>query len=282
MNFIRKACTVFSLVLASLPFVGFTQYQHNVNEPFLSNLSNAQRYEIGGGLVMSSGNFTGNVRVLGPNNYYKGDSTLTRPLSGMGFGGSIGVALPFKGTGHISCWAATIQLMANMTTWSDLNQTMSTDGSFSPAATSLNGSTMQVALPLGIDYKIGNDALVLTRRLLFNTALGAGVMPQINMTTLEGIDGFKAQFGYGFTPYAKVDLGFLAGICWKVRLMYTAGNVNLLDVNRRQFTLNDGPFDIRNKSQIMASLIIMPFSGRWSEVGWYNTYDTYNHHDRFN
>lgn len=280
MNLLKIACTISFVVAACIPFTGNAQYQHRV-APFFSNFRNIQRYEIGGGLVMGSGDLTSVTTVYGPNNYYKGDSTITRGVTSQGFGGSLGLALPFKGTGHISCWAVTLHLMGNMNVWSDLNKTLSTNGSYTAESVSLNATTMQFALPIGIDYKIGNDA-ILTQRLPFTAALGVGIMPQFTMTTIDQESSFTSQYGGGFTPYAKVDLGFLAGICWKVRLSYSMGKINLLDVNHRIAGVNDGPVTLSQKSQFMASLILMPFSFKWPEYDWYNTYDTYNQHDRFN
>jgi hypothetical protein len=280
MNLIRKACVVFALLIALLPSLSFAQYQHTV-DPFWRNLKNPKRYELGGSIIMPSSTFTGVVRVNGPGGSYKGDTTASRALPGSGIGVLIGLNLPFKATGHISCWAVAAQLMANMYTWSDLNQTLGADGSYKAHSTPLNGSTTQAALPIGIDYKIGNDA-ILTKRLPFGASFGVGVMPQLTMTTLEGISGFTAQYGYGCTPYAKFDVSVFTGLCWKLRFMYSMGNINLIDVNHKIANLNDGPFTISQGSQFMASFVIMPFSGGWREYAWYNTHDTYNQHDKFN
>lgn len=281
MNLTRKAYFIVAFFTTIISSQSFAQYKHQI-DPFWSNFGNGgRRYEIGGGLVMASGVTTGVTTVLGAGNYYRGDSTITRNISGQGFGGSIGLNLPFRATGHISCWAATIQLMGNMVTWTQLNQTMSTSGTFSDASKKLEASMLQVGLPIGIDYKIGHDA-ILTKRLPFGASMGAGIFPQFNMTNLPAISGYTAQQGYSIWPYAKVDLSAFTGFCWKIRIMYTMGNVNLLDVNRKLPGYNDGPFNIASNSQLMASLIIMPFSGKWREFAWYNTYDTYNTHDRFN
>ena len=280
MHLIRKACIAFALAVALIPNRLSAQYQHQI-DPFWSNLRNTGRYEIGGGLVMPSGNFTGVVTVLGSNNYYRGDSTAKRAIKGSGFGGSIGLCLPFRATGHISCWAITASLMGNMILWPSLNQTMSTGGTYTDRTTKLDASTIQIALPLGVDYKVGNDA-ILTKRLPFGVSIGAGIFPQLTMTTLSGVSGYKAQWGNGILPYAKLDISIFTGFCWKLRFMYTGGNVNLLDQNASLPAYNQGPFTISSSGQFMASLIIMPFSGKWREFAWYNTYDTYNQHDRFN
>lgn len=280
MNLLSKAGAICALLVASMPLAGNAQYQHTV-DPFLSNFGNAKRWEIGGGTSMPAGSFTGVVHVMGQNGAYKGDTTATRDLSGTGISGCVGLTLPFKATGHISCWAATLHLMGSMYTWGDLNQTVGLDGSYSPKTPTLSASTMQISLPIGIDYKIGNDA-ILTKRLPFGASVGAGLMPLFTMTTLPDISAFKAQYGCGVNPYAKLDLSIFAGICWKLRIMYNVGQVNLLDVNSQLGSYNDGPFKISSSSALSFSLIFMPFSGGWKEFAWYNTYDTYNTHDRLN
>jgi hypothetical protein len=171
--------------------------------------------------------------------------------------------------------------MGNMLTWTNLNQTLTSSGTYVDQPKSLDATTLQIALPIGIDYKVGNDA-ILTKRLPLGVAFGAGIFPQLTMTTLPDVTNFTSQYGYGITPYAKFDVSVFTGFCWKLRFMYTMGKINLLDVNHRIPGVTDGPFDISSRGQFMASLIIMPFSVKWSEYAWYNTYDTYNQHDRFN
>lgn len=280
MNFTRRACLITAFALAFLPELSFGQYEHTV-APFWSNLRNPRRYEIGGGITNLSGKFTGVVTILGAGGEFRGDSTASRKMSGSGNGGFIGLNLPFKATGHISCWAVAVQLGVNSYKWADMNQTMSSGGGYSAASKPLSASTMQVVLPIGIDYKIGNDA-ILTKRLPFGVSLGAGLIPQIMTTTLPEISGFKSQWGYSCLPYAKFDLSMFTGFCWKIRVTYSMGNINLLDVNHKLDGFNDGPITLSSSSQLTAGIVIMPFSGGWREWAWYNTHDTYNLHDKFN
>lgn len=281
MNFIRKIPFLLALAL-SVPVVGFSQYSFKV-DPLLSYFHDAGRYELGGGIINPTAEFTGVVHVLDANKNYKGDSTAKRTITASGYGAQIGLNLPFKATGHISCWALALQLQVNQYIWQDLNQTMTTTGQYKAGSTSLNSSTMQIALPIGIDYKVGNDAIK-SKRLAFGASMGAGVIPQFNNTALEGVSSsaYNNTYGWGVTPYAKFDWSIFAGLCWKLRFMYTMGRVNIQDVNAKVLPLNDGPFTLSTKSAFMASLIIMPFSGGWEESAWYNTYDTYNNFDRFN
>lgn len=280
MSFMRKACFFAVTALAILPELSFAQYQHTV-DPFWSSLGNPRRYEIGGGLTMPAGTFTGVVTIQGAGGEFKGDSTASRAIPANGFGGLIGVNMPFKATGHISCWAVAAQLGVNMYTWADLNQTMTIAGDYKTSKKPLSASTMQIILPVGIDYKVGNDA-ILTKRLPLGVSFGVGVVPQIMQTKLNEVSAFKPQWGYSCLPYAKFDVSVFTGFCWKIRLMYSMGQINLLDVNHKIDGYNDGMLTLSSKSQLMASFIIMPFSGGWREWAWYNTHDTYNLHDKFN
>jgi hypothetical protein len=281
MSFIKKPLTSIVLGMALISGSASAQYKHTV-DPFFSSLSNKLRWEIGGNGILATGEFTGVVRVA-DGGIYRGDSTATRTMSAdPGFGVTLGLSMPFKGTGHISNWAAHIELQVNQYMWKNLNQTMTSGGKYVNGTTPVNATTMQYALPIGVEWKVGTDA-ILSKRLNFGATLGAGVIPQYNVTNLEGLSNIDPGHGWGFRPYAKAEIAIFTGFCWKLRGMYSPGNVNLLDVNRKLTnSLSDGPFTIRNTGNVILSLIIMPWSVRWQEYDWWNTYDTYNQHDRFN
>ena len=281
MNFIKKPLVLFAFSLLICTVRSNAQYMFDVN-PFFSYFKDPGRYEIGGNFILPTAQFAGVSRVLGGANNFLGDSTKSRALTGQGYGGFIGLSLPFKATGHISCWAAHIELQVNQYTWSNLNQTYSFDGnSYTNVKPALNASTLQVALPLGAEWKVGCDA-ILTKRLNFASTLGAGVIPQYNMTSLENVTGVNSWSSFGFTPYVKAEGSVFLGLLVKVRVMYTIGDVRLLEVNKAIPNVTDGPFRITSNSDLILSFIIMPFSGGWSETSWWNTHDTYNKHDRLN
>jgi len=287
MNVFTKSVIYIAVALLVIPKDVFGQYEFPMH-PFLSYFKDIQRYEISFNYTMPSGYYDGVSQVTSNgytsynNNIYNGDTTARRTISTTGFGGAIGLSLPFKATGHISCWAAAIQLAVNMHTWTNLNSYYGTDGSINaPTGTSLNANTMQVSLPIGIDWKVGNDAIK-SQRLAFGASFGAGFIPQINVTSLSGVSGFETMYGYGFTPYAKVEGAFRLGWDVKIRVMYTLGDISLLTVNREIPGVTDGPFQIVSTNCLTLSLVLMPFSGGWKETDWWNTHDTYNQHDRFN
>jgi hypothetical protein len=281
MRVVKQALGILAFVLALMPGRGMAQYVHEV-DPMGFSFRNQMRYEIGGGIIMPMGEFHGVARAVNPNGGYIGDTTLSRTLDGaMGINFTLGLSIPFKGTGHISCWALKVELMLNQYMWNDLNKQYK-DGSFYAASTPLNATTQNIMMPLGIEYKVGNDA-ILSKRLYFGASFGAGLIPQYNRTFLEGVTNINPQGAWGLTPYGKFEFSTFAGLCWKFRFMYTIGDVNLIDVNHQVARhIDDAAFAIKSKSNFIASLIIMPFSYQWQETDWWNTYDTYNQQDRFN
>jgi hypothetical protein len=279
MNLFKKPIIGLACALLAMPMSGFAQYQFEV-DPFFSYFNDLQRYEIAFTGVLPSAQFQG-VTPAYAGNTYIGDTTAKRPTPGIGYGGSIGLSIPFKATGHISCWAMDIHILANMYTWTDLNKTYSIDGSYHSITPSLDGTTLQIGLPIGIEWKAGNDAIK-TKRLPFGTSLGVGVMPSYNMTNISKLDSANSHGAFAFNPYVKGEISLFLGIDFKLRVMYTLGDVTLIDVNKAPNYRIDGPFKVTSGNNLMVSLVIMPFSVRWNEHSWYTTHDTYNMHDRFN
>jgi hypothetical protein len=276
----RKPLLIVALFALLAPGRSFGQYLFQV-EPFFNYFSDAGRYELCGNLVLPQARYDGVIPVYNGNTF-KGDSTMRRTIDGaMGYGASIGLSIPIKATGHISCWAAHVELMGNFYSWQDLNQKMGVDGTFSSSSTALTATTIQIGLPLGVEWKAGCDA-ILSQRLNFGTSLGAGFIPQVNMTSLDNVSNIDSRLAFGFRPYLKAEGAVFIGMCVKLRAMYSAGDIMLIDANKAIPTMTDGPFRVMSNGAFMLSLIIMPFSGHWGEYSWWNTYDTYNQHDRLN
>jgi len=269
------------LLLLACPFVGSAQYKFPI-EPFFSYFKHADRYEIGVNYVMPTGTFDGVTPVLGYNNYYLGDTTIRRSLkANPGYGASVGIAVPFAATGHIALFAVSIHAMFNQYSFDQVNSYMSVeDGSFKKSPANMTSTTSQIALPIGIDWKIGSDAIC-SKRLFFSAALGAGVMPQVNLTSVSASGG-PTGTTFNATPYFKAEGAVYVGINVRIRAMYYPGNVRLIDNPGAIPGYSDGPFRLTNNGNFMVSLILQPFSKRWSESSWYNDYDSYNWNEHLN
>ena len=251
-------------------------------KPFFSYFGDLRRYELGGNYAAANGVFNGVIPVYGYNNKYLGDSTMKRSLkSSPGFGASLGLAIPIISTGHISLIAVSIHAMYNQYNWNDVNQGMNVDGSFKDAPKVLNAVTQQIALPFGLDWKVGCDAIC-TKRLILGADVGVGAVPHLNLSSIPALSDVNAQQSFGLNPYVKGEVAFFLGMCVRVRAMYTMGNVELLNIKSQIPGYTDGPFRITNNSNMMVSFIIMPFSGKWHESAWYNDYDSYNWNEHLN
>jgi len=286
MNFIKKPVILIALVMLGSSMTGRAQYQFQL-DPFFSYFRDLGRYEIGVHYVLSAGEFAGTVPV-GTYGSGQGDVDVIHPLTSGNLGGYIGTSIPFKATGHISLWAMDIGLNLNMPTWSGLN--MASD--FTAPSPMLTASTMQIGLPIGVEWEIGCHAIESKRifeiagldrtHKIYGASLGAGFIPQVSMTTLANAPDVKTGYGYNCAPYVKAELVENHLFCTKLRIMYTIGDVNLLEVNHALPGKTDGPFKITSQSNLYLSLVIMPFTFRWKETSWWNIHDTYNHFDRLN
>lgn len=285
MKLFKSLKTCLTVALLSMPLFSLAQYKFPIHR-FSSYLRDLSRYEIGVNGVMTNGTFDGVTRITGYNNFYIADSTLKRNLkANLGYGVTLGVNVPFAASGHISVWAFSFNAIANMYSWSALNQTKSIEGTYTtPTINELKANSLQFALPVGIDYKIGCDA-VNSQRLVFGATLGAGAMPHINITSLAPSsvsDIEQPQQNIGLNPYVKAEGSVYLRMCIKVRVLYTMGNVELMNTHNAIPGYTDGPFKMYNRSSLMLSLIVLPFSGRWGEYNWTNTYDSYNWNERLN
>ena len=276
MNFIKKPVLLIALVLLGSSMTGRAQYLYQL-DPFFSYFRDMGRYEIGIHYqVISSGEFAGTVPI-GPYGSGQGDVDVTHAIALPNLGGYIGTSIPFKATGHISLWAFDIGLNLNMPTWPGLN--MQSD--YTAPTPLLTASTMQIGLPVGVEWKVGCDAIE-SRRLGLGASFGAGFIPQVSITSLANDPLQHTGYAFNCAPYLKAEVAENFLICTKFRFMYTIGDVNLLEVNHAIPGKTDGPFKIISQSNFYLSWIIMPFSGRWRETRWWNTHDTYNQHDRLN
>ena len=280
-----KVC--FAVFLVSTPLFSLAQYKFEV-KPFFSYFRDLRRWEIGATYMATNGTFNGVIPEYGYNNKYISDLTVKRGISSdPGYGGTVGLTIPFAATGHISCWAMSIHAIFNYYTWSNLNVSYNLDGSYKNMPSAMNATTMQMGIPIGIDWKVGCDAFN-TKRLRFGLDLGAGVMPHLNYSSIDtATKSFAPQQSGGLFPYVNADFSFAAGFCAKIRVLYTMGNVELINSSNTLGTaglppFTDGPFKLTANNHLMVSLIIMPFSKRWRESSWATDYDSYNWNERLN
>jgi len=267
MIFLKNPIRFFLLVFMLTPILSFGQF--------------FQRFEIGYNYISTTGTYNGVSQVLDGGGNFAGDTTLKRSVSGVGFGVDIGSTIPLKKIGHIKMLGLTIHLVVNEFVWGNLNENYSLAGTYTNSSSNMNGLTEQIALPIGLDYKIGPDA-ILSKRLHIGASFGIGVMPSVNETVMVDPANLNGGGGlaFGINPYAKAELAFFGGICFKLRGEFAFGNIPFIDQQKNLAGLTDGPFKVTGTSNLMLSFIIMPFSMTWGERSWASTYDTYNSYEK--
>lgn len=252
----------------------------------MSNYSNAQfrlpgiiqRYQMGYSYPMAWAEYKRTDRVTTADGS-KFDSTITsKTHSKFSFGGLVGTTIPVKRLGEKSMFAISIDMLYNGYLWDyrapmfsgfDFDDNGEITGYQYSSNYYFDGMTVHMALPVGGDFKFGCDALA-DKSIRFCGTIGAGAYPSISAT----VDASDAGFGFGVNPYAKAEFGIMAGICFKIRAMYTFGNIPFYTEGNSlsSFTGMDSKSSLTGKQSLSLSLIFMPFSWSWKESGWWNSY----------
>jgi hypothetical protein len=240
---IKKTLLVSSLALVSLPVVSSAKI------PGL-----LQRFQLGYTFVMN----TAELKNTTPDTSYS-----TSFNTSAAFGVTAGTYIPLKRLGRASSLALGIDYMYNMMTWKSKIPGFGGEIDFS-------GATAQMALPIGLDFKFGADALTVKNHR-FCATLGAGAFPSYAVTVLDNSAGLTIDPAFSVAPYVKAEVGIFAGICMKVRAIYTIGNVTYMDYKVTESGANYST-KFSGTSNLAVSLLIMPFSFKWQNEEWWNTY----------
>lgn len=182
------------------------------------------------------------------------------------FGFTIGTYVPISRLGEKSILAFGVDYMYNMMLWDTKLKTYDYAGNYYDAP--FSGGTLQMALPVGLDFKFGADAMT-DKAIRFCATLGAGALPSYSLTALDQVNNIDGQFG--IAPYGKVELGIFAGICMKIRAVYSYGNLSYMDDTRHD-EFSKTRSQLIGKSNLTLSLLVMPFSWGWSRAEWWNTF----------
>ena len=197
---------------------------------------------------------------------YKGELKTTAAI-----GYNIGTYFPLKQLGRKSKLCLSTDFVYNIMTW---ESTKNPNGLGGLTGFDYSGFTAQMGLPIGLDVKIGTDAMT-DKAIRFCTTFGAGVHPSYSITALDYDISIDPKFNTN--PYVKAEVGIFAGICFKLRALYTFGNMTYIDYNERKtdeafLSLTENGSKLTSKSNLTLSLIVMPFSWGWPRSEWWNTY----------
>jgi hypothetical protein len=194
--------------------------------------------------------------------YHEGPS-----VSKGGLGINVGTYYRLLKIGKRTAVAFDMNYMFSWMKWKGIGTGFYTDKTWNEG-----GSTWQLQVPLGLELKFGSDAR-LEKNHRFCMSFGGGVMPLMSSSKLSDTVKRKGrEFNFGYQPYVKAELGIMMGICWKLRLMYSVGDIQLLTDygTDHKDPHSVSKFEMKGNSAITFSIVMMPFSHDWPDNGWWN------------
>lgn len=139
---------------------------------------------------------------------------------------------------------------------------------------SQSAQLMYMGLPISFEYKSGGEArLNKTQKSLFS--IGAGVNPSFYTGSIYGSTG-GGESAAGFVPFAKIELGYLAGVAFKLAATVNFATLNFEKYDRTIYftdasdyqTMTELHGEAQVKPTVVLSLAVMPFSWDWSDDRW--------------
>lgn len=238
-----------------------------------------QRLEIGYSYNMGFAEYESEDVIVDPITGAAYTKTNTIDVSSkFGWGGLIGTSFPIKQLGRKSMFAIGADFTYNAYVWDykvpyfsgyTFDSVGGVTGLAYTSTYGFDGASVQMGLPVSADFKFGCDAIA-DKTVRFCGTIGVGGYPSMSAT----VDASNAGFGFGVTPFVKAEFGMMAGLCFKLRAMYTMGNIPFYTEGNSIYSLTNfkSTSSLTGKSGISLSLIIMPFSWNWNTTGWWNTY----------
>ncbi len=127
---------------------------------------------------------------------------------------------------------------------------------------------LQFAVPLLLSYKWGGEA-VYDKSQPFSFTAGAGLYPAFVTTTLGSSGNTKGLFA----PVLKAEIGFFAGLQWKIKanyIAYTSGEVYKARVDDpgMEGAPQGSVYTVASSAPFNIGIAIMPFSIDWEKSRW--------------
>lgn len=231
------------------------------------------RFQIGYSFPFSTATFKQHSLIYddyGDNNI---DTTFSKDAKSKGgFGVTLGTYIPIVHLTDKSSLNLDIDFMYNLLVW-DANAInydgydATTNGYVYTTNYTITAATVQMGLPVGVSYKFGGESS-LDRGDKLSLSIGTGVYPSLNATVFEDYAGAK----FKLQPYLKAELGFFAGVNFKVRALYAFGKLEYINYNSGysgDTYAYDDAAALTGKSSFLLSVMVMPLSFGWSKSAWW-------------
>lgn len=230
------------------------------------NVTLFQRLELGGGLTFGKGSASSVERFYDQAHpgIISGTSN-TQTFAYRSACGWLNTYFPMTALSHNSILAVSTGLYFTNNSFQINNFSFNGQSS-----ATLDVKDMLVGLPIGVDFIFGGEA---TNNQSDKVSLRAGIgaMPFISLGSMS--DDISKYSRLGVRPYVKAELGFFAGIEWKIKTQVMVGSRNLYDIRMGDYNLQDGEnyysnFKMDLRPTYSVGIAIMPFAAAWDNDNW--------------
>lgn len=229
------------------------------------NVSLFHRFELSYGLTYGKGNVTVYSRFRDPSNYNIATGrSRTTTFNYRSTSGYSAVYLPVSYFTTNTALVLNIGAYGTANVW-DIGNTSLDDRK----VTTYESKDMIIGLPIGLDFIYGGEA---TLNKIDKVTLrgGAGLMPYFAAGQLA--DGSQNYTKLGVKPYIKGEIGFFAGVEWKLRGMVIAGSRTIYDYKEGDYNLQTADsyyaMDFKIKPTYTVGIAVFPFSFGWENDKW--------------
>jgi len=267
-----QTCVLGTLFAAALPFTsqGQAVSVRDINNYLKKrddgkNVSLFHRTELSYGITFGSGALNLNDRFRDPDNSFiiNGTSRSTT-FNYRSTSGYVGCYFPLSYIGPKSALVLNTGLYAVGNVWQLGN--LSLDGS---STSTYESADIFFGAALGVDYIFGGEATV-SKDDKFTFRAGAGMMPYFSVGQLA--DGSNNYAKVGVKPYIKAEIGFFAGVEWKLKGMAILGSRTIYDVKTGDYNLNDSDYyysmNFKISPTYTVGIAVFPFSFGWQSDKW--------------
>lgn len=229
------------------------------------NVSLFHRFELYYGLTFGGGGVNINDRFRDQSNFntIAGNSRATT-FNYRAYSGGGAVYFPLSYFGSQSLLALNVGIYGTANVWNIGNTSL--DAS---RVTTYDAKDMFIGAPIGIDIIYGGEA-TLNKVNKITLRGGAGLMPYF--ATGELADGSQNYSKVSIKPYVKAELGFFAGVEWKLRGMVIAGSRTIYDYHTGDYNLRDSDYyysmNFKIRPTYSVGLVVFPFSFGWENDKW--------------
>jgi hypothetical protein len=223
-------------------------------------------YDIGVFYSFADRNYIHTYNHIDDNGTNLGEVTHRVKLKSAVIGFNAGSYIPMGNLGSTSCLALDWGIAATIYNGSTGRITTARGGTYQYSI-----MNWQFMVPLCLDFKYGGEAIY-DKSERFSFTMGAGLIPSLSVVAISGALSSAHKIAGRISPVIKAELGFFAGLEWKVKASYVYRKGNDLKSTPEDSKSGPGPdgsiFTLTTTPAINIGVSFMPFSHDWDSSRW--------------